>query len=84
MKTVRANDIRPDDPIWVWDGCWLPAVVADVVFERDGRLVIVRFENGCSAPASGPDLKPRDPDARGSDRPRLFARLDITKESKSV
>ena len=88
MKTFGADNIRPDDPIWVWDGCWLPAVVADVVLEPDGRLVIVRFENGCSAPASVPNLKLRDPDARGGDRPRLMApswlraasRLDSSKE----
>jgi len=82
MKTFGTDDIRPEDPIWVWDGCWLPAVVADVVFEPNGRLVIVRFENGCSAPASVPDLKLRDPDARGSDRPgpMAYSRLDISKE----
>ena len=81
MKTFGADDIRPEDPIWVWDGCWLPVVVADVVLEADGRLVIVRFENGCSAPASAPDLTLRNPDARGSDRPRFVApsRLDISR-----
>ena len=82
MKTVRANDIRPDVPIWVWDGSWLPAVIAELVPEPDGRVVIVRLENGCSVPASMPDLQLRDPDARGSDRPHFMAPsgLNISKE----
>jgi len=70
MKTFRADEIKRDDPVWLWDGGWLAAVVADVLFEKGDKLVIVRFESGGSAPALVTDLNPRDPAARGSDRPR--------------
>jgi hypothetical protein len=57
METSRADHINRDDPIWVWDGSWLPAVM----LEPDRKLALVRFENGCSAPASWSDVEPRDP-----------------------
>ena len=44
MKTFRADEIKRDDPVWLWDGGWLAAVVADVLFEKGDKLVIVRFE----------------------------------------
>ena len=69
MKTFQADDIKRDDPVWVWDGSWFPAVVADLVLEPD-KFAIVRFENGCSAPAPLWDVEQRDADAHGRDRPR--------------
>ncbi len=38
----------------------MPATVADVVLEAGREYLIVRFENGASAPASFADLEPRD------------------------
>lgn len=67
--TFGADDMKRNDSVWVWDGCWLPGVVTDAVLEQGEGLVIVRLESGCSAPARGADLRPRDPEARGSDRP---------------
>ena len=70
METPRADHMNRDDPVWVWDGFWLPAVMV----EPDHKRALVRFENGCSAPASWADVERRDPHARGRDRPRHHGR----------
>jgi hypothetical protein len=67
MKTSRADLVKSGDPVWVWDGSWLPAVVV----EPERKFVIIRFGHGCSAPALWPDVRRRDPGANGSDRPLL-------------
>jgi hypothetical protein len=53
--------------VWVWDGNWWPAVVADA--ERGGFL-IVRLENGVTVPAQKASLQLRDPALHGADKPR--------------
>ena len=69
MSAARAFNIKLNDPVWVWDASWLPAIVTDVVSEPDRNFVIVHFENGCSAPASWTNVAPRDSSAHGRDRP---------------
>ncbi len=69
MTTSRAGHIKRGEPVWVWDASWLPATVADVVLESGRECLIVRFENGVSAPVSFADLKPRDPAVLGTDKP---------------
>jgi hypothetical protein len=59
MDTSQAEQITRAAPVWVWDGYWWPAVVADV--ERSGGFFIVRFENGVTVPAQKVRLQPRDP-----------------------
>jgi hypothetical protein len=73
MKAFRADQLERGDPVWVWDGSWLAAGVADVALEPGRKFLIVQFENGGSAPASWADIELRDPDARGTDKPRSCA-----------
>jgi len=72
MKASRTDQIERGDPVWVWDGSWLPAGVADVALEPGREFLIAQFENGGSAPASWADIELRDPDARGTDKPRSY------------
>jgi hypothetical protein len=69
-KTAPVSKIRPDSPVWVWDGSWLPGVVAEVVWESGEELVVVQFQHGVSAPAAWADVKPRNPGLGGADRPQ--------------
>jgi hypothetical protein len=62
-------DIRRHDPVWVWDGCWLPDVVADVLLEPDKTRFVVQFEHGVSAPVLPANVAPRNPGIRGADKP---------------
>jgi len=61
--------IKGYDPVWVWDGCWLPAVVADIVLEAGKPFFVVEFEHGVSAPVSSANVEPRNPGIRGADKP---------------
>jgi hypothetical protein len=58
--------MRTSIPIWVWDGDWRPARIV-VVLERDSLLV--RFDNGVTAPVGRAMVQPRDPAAHGADKP---------------
>jgi hypothetical protein len=64
MTTFQAGHIERGEPVWVWDGSWLPATVADMVLEPRGECLIVRCENGASAPASFADVEPSKNRAR--------------------
>jgi hypothetical protein len=55
--------------VWVWDEGWWPATVTEALFDRGERLLIVRFEHGLTAPAYRANLKPRDPELLGADKP---------------
>ncbi len=59
MKAFREDHIEREASVWVWDGSWLPAVPADVVLEPGHKVLIVQFENDCSAPTSWADVEPR-------------------------
>jgi hypothetical protein len=45
---AQAEQIKRAAPVWIWDGHWWPAVVADAT--RGGELLIVRLENGVTVP----------------------------------
>jgi hypothetical protein len=68
MKT--RHRIARDHPVWVWDGFWMAAVVAEVTAKADHDSVIVRFESGASAPALWENIEQRDPNCQGRDKPR--------------
>ena len=68
MDGPQAKQIMRAAPVWVWDGHWWPAVVADA--KRRGGLLIVRLENGVTVPVQRARLQPRDPMLRGDDKPR--------------
>jgi hypothetical protein len=68
MDASQAEQIKCAAPVWVWDGYWWPAVVADV--EGSGGFLIVRFQNGVTVPAQKVRLQPRDPTLHGDDKPR--------------
>ncbi len=68
MDASQAKQIKRAAPVWVWDGYWWPAVVADA--ERGGGVLIVRLENGITVPVQRARLQPRDPTLHGDDKPR--------------
>jgi hypothetical protein len=43
-------DIKRHDPVWVWDGCWLPAVVADVLLEPGKTLFVIQLNTEFQLP----------------------------------
>ncbi len=68
MDASQAKQIKRAAPVWVWDGGWWPAIVADA--ERGGEFLIVRLENGVTLPVQRSRLQPRDPALCGTDKPR--------------
>jgi hypothetical protein len=66
---AQAEQIKRAASVWIWDGHWWPAVVADAT--RGGELLIVRLENGVTVPVHQARLQPRDPTLHGGDKPRL-------------
>jgi hypothetical protein len=70
MDPCQAKQIEPAAPVWVWDGHWWPAIVADASAKRGRGFLIVRFENGVTAPVPRARLQLRDPALRGADKPR--------------
>jgi hypothetical protein len=68
MDASEAKQVKRAAPVWVWDGYWWPAVVADA--KRGGGFLIVRLENGVTVPVQRTRLYPRDPGLRGHDKPR--------------
>ncbi|HJU12363.1 MAG TPA: hypothetical protein VJ728_15880 [Candidatus Binataceae bacterium] len=48
-------------PIWVWDGYWWPAFVVSPVIDLEGDTMLVRFENGVTAPIKASAVRYRDP-----------------------
>jgi len=68
MDASQAKHTKRAAPVWVWDGYWWPAVVADA--ERGGGFLIVRLENGITVPVEKARLPPRDPTLHGDDKPR--------------
>jgi hypothetical protein len=70
MTTFQAGHIDRGETVWVWDGSWLPATVADMVLEPGGECLIVRCENGASAPASFADVE------AGKNRARDFSAIE--------
>jgi hypothetical protein len=69
-KTALVSNFRPDSPVWVWDGLWLPGVVAEVVRNSGQGFLVVQFQHGVSAPVAWADVIPRNPELGGSDRPQ--------------
>jgi hypothetical protein len=65
---AQAEQIKRAAPVWIWDGHWWPAIVADAT--RGGELLIVRLENGVTVPVRRGRLQPRDPTLHGGDKPR--------------
>jgi hypothetical protein len=65
-----AQAIKPNSPVWVWNGGWWPAVVIDAFPEGEEGFLVLRYEHGISGPALLADVEPRDPALRGADKPQ--------------
>ena len=70
MDAPQAKQIKRAAPVWVWDGHWWPAVVADTAGERGSKFLIVRLGHGVTVPVPKERLEPRDPTLHGHDKPR--------------
>jgi len=73
MGPSLADTIKVNAPVWVWDGHWLPAVVAGPGLTPE--FLVVRFEHGVSAPMPFANIRPRRPNLRGADIPSTIAPL---------
>lgn len=52
--------LKEHTPVWVWDGYWWPAFVVLPVLDLDGDLMLVRFENGVTAPVKAAGVRYRE------------------------
>ena len=55
--------LKEHTPVWVWDGYWWPAIV--IALDPANEMIIVRFENGVTAPMKASDLRGRDVSSQG-------------------
>jgi hypothetical protein len=70
MDTSQVEQIKCAAPVWVWDGYWWPAVVADV--DGSGGFLIALRERSYSAGAEG-EVTASRPDEPG---PSVYAAND--------
>ena len=47
-------------PVWVWDGYWWPAYMVLTALDLESDMILVRFENGVTAPVKASDVRHRD------------------------
>ena len=52
--------LQAQTPVWVWDGYWWPALVVLPALDRDHDLMLVRFDNGVTAPVKASSVRHRD------------------------
>jgi hypothetical protein len=48
-------------PVWVWDSYWWPASVVVEELDPTSDVIMVRFENGVTAPVKASDIRLRVP-----------------------
>jgi hypothetical protein len=68
MNPSGTMQLEPATPVWVWDGNWWPAIVANA--DRGSEFLIVRLQNGVTVPVKKTRLESRDPMLDGGDRPK--------------
>jgi hypothetical protein len=69
--------LKEQTPVWVWDGFWWPAYVVLPVLDLESDTMLVRFENGVTAPAKGSSVRPRDSKSRHINQRHLFWELGM-------
>jgi hypothetical protein len=52
--------LKEHAPVWVWDGYWWPAYVVLPALDLDRDLMLVRFENGVTAPVKAAEVRYRE------------------------
>jgi hypothetical protein len=52
--------LKEQTPVWVWDGYWWPAHVVLPVLDLESDMMLVRFENGVTAPVKASGVRYRD------------------------
>jgi hypothetical protein len=58
--------LKEHTPVWVWDSYWWQAHVIIPELDAEGGLILVRFDNGVTAPVKVSRIRLRDP---GSSHP---------------
>ena len=51
-------------PVWVWDAYWWPAYVVLPVLDFASDMILVRFENGVTAPVKASGVRHRDSESK--------------------
>ncbi len=52
--------LKEHTPVWVWDGYWWSAYVVLPELDVGSDMMLVRFENGGTAPVKASDVRYRD------------------------
>jgi hypothetical protein len=52
--------LKEQTPLWVWDGYWWPAYVVLPVLDPESDMMLVRFENGGTAPVKASGVRQRN------------------------
>src|SRR5690242_18355953 len=53
--------LKEHTPVWVWDGSWWPAHVVLPTVDLENDVMLVRFENGVTAPIKASAVRYRGP-----------------------
>ena len=72
--------LRQHTPVWVWDGYWWPAIV--VTPDLETEMILVRFENGVTAPVKASDIRKRHA-ARGASA-RILRNHEVPRRRNGV
>jgi hypothetical protein len=51
--------LKEHAPVWVWDGYWWPAYVVVPALDPENDIMLVRFENGVTAPIKASGVRRR-------------------------
>jgi hypothetical protein len=52
--------LKEHTPVWVWDGFWWPAYVVLPALDPENDMMLVRFENGVTAPVKASSVRQRN------------------------
>ena len=56
--------LKEHTPVWVWDGYWWPAHVVLSKLNVKSDMMLVRFENGVTAPVHASAVRYRDSESK--------------------
>jgi hypothetical protein len=60
--------LKEQTPVWVWDGFWWPAYVVLPALDLESDMMLVRFENGVTAPVKVSGVRQRNPESKHINR----------------
>ena len=52
--------LKEHTAVWIWDTGWWPAYVVNPALDLESNTMLVRFENGVTAPVKASEVLQRD------------------------